>query len=131
MFSSSFYLNLVYELYNDNKPCPRMHEPPPPSPPRGTRIQKNRFHCTNFCKFRDQQNHKYVIYIILNDELQYLILSFQLHPTFLHSKVPFSRTLLDLTFRLVYSIFPDEAVIYLQTELKKAFLKWHTSQHHL
>ena len=25
-----FYLNLVYELYNDNKPCPRMYEPPPP-----------------------------------------------------------------------------------------------------
>jgi hypothetical protein len=25
-----FYLNLVYELYNDNKPCPRTHEPPPP-----------------------------------------------------------------------------------------------------
>ena len=24
-----FYLNLVYELYNDNKPCPRTHEPPP------------------------------------------------------------------------------------------------------
>ena len=23
-----FYLNLVYELYNDNKPCPCMHEPP-------------------------------------------------------------------------------------------------------
>ena len=23
-----FYLNLVYELYNDNKPCPRTHEPP-------------------------------------------------------------------------------------------------------
>ena len=23
--------------------------------PRGTRIQKNRFCCTNFCKFRDQQ----------------------------------------------------------------------------
>ena len=26
-----------------------------PLPPRGTRIQKNRFHRTNFCKFRDQQ----------------------------------------------------------------------------
>ena len=25
-----FYLNLVYELYNDNKPCPHTHEPPPP-----------------------------------------------------------------------------------------------------
>ena len=25
-----FYLNLVYELYNDSKPCPRMHEPPLP-----------------------------------------------------------------------------------------------------
>ena len=24
-----FYLNLVYELYNDSKPCPHMHEPPP------------------------------------------------------------------------------------------------------
>ena len=33
-----FYLNLVYELYNDNKPCPRT--PEPPLPPRGTRIQK-------------------------------------------------------------------------------------------
>ena len=24
-----FYLNLVNEPYNDNKPCPRMHETPP------------------------------------------------------------------------------------------------------
>ena len=24
-----FYLKLVYELYNDNKPGPRTHEPPP------------------------------------------------------------------------------------------------------
>ena len=30
----------------------------PPFPPRETRIQKNRFRHTNFCKFRDQQNHK-------------------------------------------------------------------------
>ena len=22
-------MNLVYKLYNDNKPCPRMHDPPP------------------------------------------------------------------------------------------------------
>ena len=27
-----FYLNLVYELYNDSKPCPRTHEPPPQPP---------------------------------------------------------------------------------------------------
>ena len=26
----AFYLNLVYELYNDNKPCPPTHETPPP-----------------------------------------------------------------------------------------------------
>ena len=25
-----FYLKLVYELYNDNKPGPHMHEPPSP-----------------------------------------------------------------------------------------------------
>ena len=25
-----FYLNLVYELYNDNKSCPCMHNPPSP-----------------------------------------------------------------------------------------------------
>ena len=25
-----FYLNLVYELYNDNKPCPHTHNPPSP-----------------------------------------------------------------------------------------------------
>ena len=25
-----FYLNLVYELCNDNKPCPHTHEPPSP-----------------------------------------------------------------------------------------------------
>ena len=35
-----FYLKLVYKLYNDNKPGPRTHEPPPLT---GTRIQKNRF----------------------------------------------------------------------------------------
>ena len=39
----SFYLKLVYELYNDNKPGPRMHEPPPSLPLRVTIIQKNRF----------------------------------------------------------------------------------------
>ena len=33
-----FSLNIVYELYNDNKPCPR-----PPSPHRGTRIKKKGF----------------------------------------------------------------------------------------
>ena len=30
-----FYLNLVYELYNDNKPYPCMHELPPPRAPLG------------------------------------------------------------------------------------------------
>ena len=33
-----FYFNLVYELCNDNKPCPLTQEPPPP--PRETIIQK-------------------------------------------------------------------------------------------
>ena len=33
-----FYLNLIYELYNDNKPCPRTHEPP--LPPSETKIKK-------------------------------------------------------------------------------------------
>ena len=34
-----FYLNFVCELYNDNKQCPRMDEPP--LPPRGTKIHKH------------------------------------------------------------------------------------------
>ena len=58
--NSVFFLNLVYELYNDNKPCPCMHEPPPLGEPES---KKNRFRCTNFCKFRDQQNHKCTCYL--------------------------------------------------------------------
>ena len=36
-----------------------------PSSPRGTRIQKNKFCHTKFCKCRDQQNHKYACYLDL------------------------------------------------------------------
>ena len=44
-----FYLNLVYEPYNDNKPSLCMNEPPLGEP------EKEKFCRTNFCKFRDQQ----------------------------------------------------------------------------
>ena len=38
----------------------------PPSPLGEPESKENRFHCTNFCKFTDQQNHKYVIEIGYN-----------------------------------------------------------------
>jgi len=52
-------LILVNELYIYNKPCPHMHERPPPL--GEPEPKKNRFRHTNFNYFRDQQNHEYVI----------------------------------------------------------------------
>ena len=51
-------------IYNDNKPCPRTHEPPLPAPfLLGEPESKNIGFIApiEHCKCRDQQNHKYVI----------------------------------------------------------------------
>ena len=44
-------------IYKELCPHPHTHEPPP-SPLRGTRIQKNRFHRTIFSPFGNQKNRR-------------------------------------------------------------------------
>ena len=52
-----FYLNLVY---NDNKPCPRMHGPPPP-PLGEPESKKLGFVAPIFASSEISKNRKYVI----------------------------------------------------------------------